>query len=35
MATQESKSISSRTFICVRELILKNSNKELGHGATK
>lgn len=35
MATQERESISSRTFLCVREAIFKNSNKELGHSTTK
>lgn len=35
MDTEGSESISSRTFLCVREVIFKNSNKELGYGTTK
>lgn len=35
MATQERKSISSWTYLCARETIFKNSDKELGHSTTE
>lgn len=34
MAMEERKSISRRTYLCARETIFRNSDKELGHGTT-
>lgn len=34
MATQERKSLPSRTYFCAKETIFRNSDKELGHGTT-
>lgn len=34
MATQERKSLPSRTYLCAKETIFRNSGKELGRGTT-